>query len=47
MLIFTVAYGEDADMDVLQRIARLGDGQVYESDPETIRELYKLLSDFF
>jgi Ca-activated chloride channel family protein len=47
VLIFTVAYGEDADLDVLQRIARLGDGQVYPSDPETIEELYELISKFF
>ena len=47
VLIFTVGYGEDADLDVLQRIARLGDGQVFPSDPETIEKLYELLSAFF
>ena len=47
VMIFTVGYGEDADLDVLQRIARLGDGQVYPSDPETIEKLYELLSAFF
>ena len=47
VMIFTVGYGEEADLDVLRRIARLGDGQVYPSDPETIEKLYELLSAFF
>ncbi len=47
VMIFTVGYGEEADLDVLQRIARLGDGHVYPSDPETIEKLYELLSAFF
>jgi Ca-activated chloride channel family protein len=47
VLIFTVGYGENADMDVLQRIAQLGEGQAYASDPETIESLYELISKFF
>ena len=47
VLIFTVGYGGDADFDVLQRIARLGEGQAYPSDEETIERLYELLSAFF
>lgn len=47
VLIFTVGYGEDADIDVLQRIAQLGEGQAYSSDPETIEQLYELVSKFF
>lgn len=46
-IIYTVGYGEDADMTVLQRIAQLGEGQVYPSDPETIGQLYELLSEYF
>lgn len=46
-IIYTVGYGEDADLDVLQRIAQLGEGQVYPSDPETISQLYALLSEYF
>jgi len=46
-IIYTVGYGADADMDVLQRIAQLGEGQVFPSDPETISQLYELLSEFF
>ena len=47
VLIFTVGYGRDADFDVLLRIARLGEGQAYPSDSETIGKLYELLSAFF
>jgi hypothetical protein len=47
VLIFNVAYGKGADLDVLQRIARLGDGRAYSSDPETIGKLYELISKFF
>ncbi|UCC16685.1 MAG: VWA domain-containing protein [Dehalococcoidales bacterium] len=47
VLIFTVAYGEDADLDVLKKIARMGEGQAYPSDPDTIEKLYELLSAFF
>ena len=47
VVIFTVGYGSDADFDVLQRIARLGEGQAYPSDEETIEQLYELLSAFF
>jgi len=46
-IIYTVGYGDDADMDVLQRIAQLGEGRVYPSDPETIGQLYALLSEYF
>lgn len=46
-IIYTVGYGDDADMTVLQRIAQLGEGQVFPSDPETISQLYELLSEFF
>ena len=47
VLIFTVGYGKNADIDVLQRIAQLGQGQAYSSDPETIEKLYELVSKFF
>ena len=47
VLIFTVAYGSDADLDVLKQIAELGEGQTFTSDPETIRKLYRQISQFF
>ena len=45
--IFTVAYGNDADMKVLRQIAQWGHGQAYKANRRTIRRLYELLSAFF
>lgn len=47
VVIFCIAYGEDADYAVLQAIADASGGQVREGNEETIRELYKILSSYF
>lgn len=47
VVIFCIAYGSDADYDVLQTIADASGGQVWEGNEETIRELYKILSSYF
>ena len=47
VLVFAVAYGEDADFAVLQQISESTRGQAYRGNPETIRKLYQLLSAFF
>jgi Ca-activated chloride channel family protein len=47
VVIFCIAYGRDADYDVLQAIADASGGQVREGNEETIRELYKVLSSYF
>ena len=47
VVIFCIAYGRDADYEVLQTIAGASGGQVREGDEETIRELYKILSSYF
>ena len=47
VVIFCVAYGQDADLDMLQSIAEPTGGQVLQGDPETIRQLYKILSSYF
>ncbi len=47
VLVFTVAYGDDADLDALRQISEAARSQAYKGDPETIRKLYKLLSAFF
>ncbi len=47
IFVFTVAYGEEPELDILQQIARMADGQAYASDPRTIKKLYTLLSLFF
>jgi len=47
VVIFCIAYGRDADYDMLQAIADASGGQVREGNEETIRELYKILSSYF
>jgi Ca-activated chloride channel family protein len=47
VVVFCIAYGRDADFDVLQAIANASGGQVREGNEETIRELYKILSSYF
>jgi hypothetical protein len=47
VLVFCVAYGSDADYKVLQALADAGGGQVRAGAPETIRDLYKILSSYF
>jgi Ca-activated chloride channel homolog len=47
VVIFAVAYGSDADYDVLQALADASGGEVRAGTPETIRDLYKILSTYF
>lgn len=47
IMVFTVGYGGDADMEVLSSIASAFDGQGYRADPDTIRKLYELISQNF
>jgi Ca-activated chloride channel homolog len=47
VVIFAVAYGRDADLQVLQTLADASGGQVRAGTPETIRDLYKILSTYF
>jgi hypothetical protein len=45
--IFTIAFGRGADRDVMQRIAEITGGKQYDSDPETIGEIYAEIATFF
>ncbi|MHB9089961.1 MAG: VWA domain-containing protein, partial [Chloroflexota bacterium] len=47
VLVFAVAYGNDADLNVLRQLSEATRGQTYQGDPETIGKLYQLLSAFF
>jgi Ca-activated chloride channel family protein len=47
VLIFSVAYGSDADMQTLQAISEPSGGRVLTGDLETIRDLYRILSTYF
>jgi len=47
VVIFTIAYGDDADENTLRTIAEVSGGQMRRGDLETIRGLYKILSTYF
>jgi Ca-activated chloride channel family protein len=47
VIVFAIAYGEDADLDTLRILADATGGQVYEGTLETIRQLYQILSTYF
>jgi len=47
VLVFGVAYGGDADYQLLQTLADASGGHVWTGTPETIRDLYKILSSYF
>lgn len=46
-IIFTIAFGDDADEAALQEIARIGGGQFRRASETDIEELYKLISTYF
>jgi Ca-activated chloride channel family protein len=45
--IFTIAFGQAADREVMQRIAEITGGRQYDSDPGTINEIYAEIATFF
>jgi len=47
VVVFSIAYGEDADMQMLRSISEPTGGAVHEGTLETIRDLYKILSTYF
>ncbi len=47
VVVFCIAYGDDADYGTLEALAEATDGQVRTGDLESIRQLYKILSTYF
>jgi Ca-activated chloride channel family protein len=47
VVIFAIAFGEDADYDMVRAIAEASGGQVRQGDLESIRQLYRILSSYF
>jgi len=45
--IFTIAFGDNADKDILIRIAEPTGGKQYDSTPESIRNIYNEIATFF
>lgn len=46
-VIFTIAFGNDADEPLLTEIARIGQGQFRRADETDIEELYRIISTYF
>jgi Ca-activated chloride channel family protein len=47
VVIFTIAFGEDADEDIMLELADIGDGQFRRASEMDIEELYKVISTYF
>jgi Ca-activated chloride channel family protein len=47
VVVFTIAFGSDADERLLQRIADAGDGQFRRADETDIEALYEIISTYF
>jgi Ca-activated chloride channel homolog len=45
--IFSIAYGSDARLDVLEEIAAASGGKAYSGDPATIEAVYLQISSYF
>jgi Ca-activated chloride channel family protein len=45
--VFTIAFGDDANSDILKQIAEPGGGKQYNSSPETIQKIYDEIATFF
>jgi Ca-activated chloride channel family protein len=42
--VFTIAYGEDADKDLMLRIANRTNGKTFSGDPDSIEAIYNSIS---
>lgn len=47
VVVFTIAFGEDADEDLLREIANIGNGQFRRANETDIEELYRTISTYF
>jgi len=47
VVVFAIAFGSDADDDLLQTVAEIGNGQFRRADETDIEELYKIISTYF
>ncbi len=47
IVVFTIAFGSNADDDLLNTIAEIGGGQFRRADETEIEELYKVISTYF
>jgi Ca-activated chloride channel family protein len=45
--VFTIAFGADANEDILRQIAEATGAKLYKGDPKTINEVYSQIATFF
>jgi hypothetical protein len=45
--LFAIAYGSDANKDILKQMAEPTGGKQYSSDPSTIDQIYADIATFF
>jgi Ca-activated chloride channel family protein len=45
--LFTIAYGRDANTDILSQLAEITGGKLYKGDPSTINQVYAEIALFF
>jgi Ca-activated chloride channel family protein len=45
--LFTIAFGDDADKGVLQQMSEITGGKQYDSDPQSIDQIYNEIATFF
>ena len=45
--VFTIAYGKDADTDVMRKLAEAGGGAFFSGTPKNIQSVYAELASFF
>jgi len=46
-VVFTIAFGKDADVKLLREVAQIGGGQFRHADETDIEELYRTISTYF
>jgi len=46
-VIFTIAFGSDADEKLMRSMAEMGGGQYRRADETDIEDLYKIISTYF
>jgi Ca-activated chloride channel family protein len=47
VVIFTIAFGRDADDALMQEMARIGGGQFRRADETDLEELCRIISTYF
>jgi len=47
VVIFSIAFGKDADTSIMKRLADVTNGQFRQAETFNIEELYKLISTYF